>query len=307
VKLKELAKLIGGEVAGNGELVIKRVATLEGAGSGDLVFLLDDKLLPQALKSGAAAILASAKFKGQGKGKSLLLAKNPRLAMAQLLPLFSPKPKTKPGVHPTAVVAKSAKLGLRVTIYPFVYVGEDCEIGDDTIVYPSATLYDRVKVGKRVVIHAGARIGVDGYGFVQQEGKHVKIPQLGSVIIGDDVEIFANVCISRGTIGPTVIGSGTKIDSLTHVAHNCEIGQDCAVVSLVGFAGSVKLGNRVYVAGQAGFNGHIAIGDNTIIMARAGVTKDIPANAVVSGFPAQDHRREMEYQAALRRLAKKAK
>lgn len=301
MKLKELAKLVAGEIVGDGETEINGVSTPDQAGGGDLVFVLDEEFLPPALRSKAAAVVSSVK----GKGKSQLLVNNPRLAMAQLLPLFAPKAKTKNLIHPSAVIAKSAKLGKRVAIGPFVYIGEECEIGDDAVIHPSATLYDRVKVGQRVVLHSGVRLGVDGFGFVQQDGKHVKIPQLGSVIIEDDVELFANVCVSRGTLGPTIIGAGTKIDSLTHVAHNCKIGKDCAIVSLVGFAGSVTLGDHVSVAGQAGFNGHITIGDNSIVMAKSGVTKDIPANSVVSGFPAQDHRQELEYRAALRRLAKK--
>jgi len=132
----------------------------------------------------------------------------------------------------------------------------------------------------------------------------IKIPQIGTVIIEDDVEIYANVCISRATLGATIIGAGTKIDNLTHIAHNCKIGKDCAVVSLVGFAGSVTLGDRVYVAGQVGFSGHQTIGEDSIIMARAGVTKNIPARSIVSGFPAQDHQKELNYKASLRRIAK---
>ncbi len=303
MKLKELAKIAAGVVAGDGKVSITGVSTPDQAGSGDLVFIIDEKQLPPALSSKAAAIVSRL----EQKEKPTLVVKDPRLAMAKILPFFLAKNKNKPGIHATAVIAKSAKIGKRVTIYPFVYIGEECEIGDDTVIYPSATLYDRVKVGQRVIIHAGARLGVDGFGFVQEAGRHLKIPQVGSVIIEDDVELYANVCVSRGTIGPTVIGAGTKIDNLTHVAHNCRIGKDCAVVSLVGFAGSVTLGDHVTVAGQAGFTGHLSIGENTVIMAKSGVTKDIPANSVVSGFPAQDHRREMAYQAFLRRLAKKNK
>jgi UDP-3-O-[3-hydroxymyristoyl] glucosamine N-acyltransferase len=305
VKLKELAQLVSGKITGNGELDIQGVAPLEEAKGGDLAFVLDQKHIPSALKSGASAFIVPPKTKI--KGKVVITVDDPRHAMVQILPRFGKKSAVKPNVHETAVIAKSARIGKRVTIYPFVYIGENCEIGDDSVLYPSVTLYDEVKVGKRVVLHSGARIGVDGFGYVQEKGKHIKIPQVGNVIIEDDVEIYSNVCISRATIGSTIISAGTKVDNLSHIAHNCRIGKNCAVVSLVGFAGSVTLKDNVYVAGQAGFNGHITVGENTVVMARAGITKDIPANSLVSGFPAQDHSKEMELQAALRRLAKKAR
>jgi len=300
MKLLEIARLVAGRVSGDDGKDIKAVAPIEEAKSGDLVFVLDRKLLASALSSGASALVTPANL--EVKGKPALLVENPRLAMTKILPLFTPETKKMRGIHKTAVIAKSAKIGKRVTIYPFVYIGENCKVGDDSVIYPSATIYDNVEIGARVVIHAGARIGVDGFGFVQDGGKHVKIPQLGKVVIENDVEIYANVCISRGTLGATVIGAGTKIDNLSHIAHNCKVGKDCAIVSLVGMAGSVTLKDRVYVAGQVGFNGHVTVGENTVIMARAGVTKDIPANAVVSGFPAQDHKKELEAQATLRRL-----
>ena len=302
MKLKDLAKIVSGQVLGDAEVIIQGVSPIEEAGEGDLVFALEAKFLSPALRSSAAAVLAPATAKISGK--AAILVKDPRLAMAQILPLFAPKSKTAPGIHKTAIVAESARIGQRVTIHPFVVVGEDCEVGDDTVIYPSVTLYDNVKVGKRVIIHAGARIGVDGYGYVWHEGKHVKIPQIGTVIIEDDVEIFANVCISRGTLGATRIGAGTKIDNLAHIAHNCVFGKNCAITALVGFAGSVTFKDHVQVGGMAGFNGHITVGENTIVMAKAGVTKDTPDNAVVSGFPAVDHKEDLKIQAAIRKLLK---
>ena len=311
MKLKELARLVSGKVVGNGELNIKGVAPVEEAKSGELVFVLDHKLLASALNSKAAALVASTKTKI--KGKSAVLVESPRLAMAHILPLFAPKKRAPKGIYQTAVVPRSCRIGKDVSIGPFVVLGENVSIGDRSVVYPhvfigeesqigkdcvihsNVSVYDRVIIGNRVILHSGSRIGVDGYGFVPQAGQHIKIPQIGTVVIEDDVEIYANVCISRATLGATVIGAGTKIDSLTHIAHNCRIGKSCAVVSLVGFAGSVTLKDHVYVAGQAGFNGHITVGENTIVMAKAGVTKDIPPNSVISGFPAQDHRKEMEF------------
>ena len=300
MKLKKLAELVSGEMVGDSELSVKGFSTIEEAGAGDLVFVLEEKFLAPALSSKATALVVPSSAKV--KGKPAILVKNPRLAMAQILTAFAPKTRVEPGIHKTAVVAKSAKIGKRVTIFPFVYIGEECELGDDTIIYPSATIYDRVKIGKRCVIHAGARIGVDGYGFVWHEGKYVKIPQIGTVIIEDDVEIFANTCVARGTLGATRIGAGTKIDNLTHVAHNCVFGKHCAITALVGFAGSVTFKDHVSVGGMAGFNGHITLGENTVVMGKAGVTKDIPDNSVISGFPAIDHRKDLEIQAILHKL-----
>lgn len=299
--LKELATLVDGALVGDPQLKIKGVSTIEEAKAGDLVFVLEEKYLASALKSKAQALLAPAGLKT--KNKPTLLVKNPRLALAKILALFAPK-KTFSGIHKTAVVGKNTKIGKRVTIHPFAYIGDNCEIGDDSIIHPHVTVYNDVKIGQRVILHAGCRIGMDGYGFAQEAGKHIKIPQIGNVVIEDDVELFGNVCVARGTLGTTVIGKGTKIDALTHIAHNCKIGEDSALTALIGLAGSVTLGKRVYVGGQAGFSGHNTVGENTVIMARTGVTKDIPANSVVSGFPAQDHSKEMKYQARLRHLAK---
>jgi len=300
VKLKQLAALVAGELVGNGDLEIRTIASSEMAGTGDLLFVLEDKFLAPALSSRAAALVVSAKAKVSGKPAILVL--NPRLAMAQILPHFAPKIKRSAERHKSAVIARSAKLGRRVAIGAFVSVGEEVEIGDDTVIHPNVTLYDRVKIGKRCIIHAGARIGVDGYGFVWDNDHWAKVPQLGTVAIEDDCEIYANVCIARATLGATRIGAGTKIDNLTHVAHNCIIGKHCAITALVGFAGSVTFKDHVSVGGMAGFNGHITVGDNTVVMAKAGVTKDIPANSVISGYPAINHREDLEIQASLRKL-----
>jgi UDP-3-O-[3-hydroxymyristoyl] glucosamine N-acyltransferase len=322
MKLKEIAKLVSGKVVGNGNVVIKGVAPAEEAGSGDLVFVLDEKYLALAIASRASALITSLEF--PLNGKSAILVESPRLAMAEILALFAPKKKIPKGIHKTAVVPRSCKVGKNVSIGPYVVLGENVSIGEQTVLYPHTyigdnckvgknclihshvSLYENTRLGNRAIIHSGTRIGMDGFGFVQHAGGHLKIPQIGSVVIEDNVEIYANVCIAKATIGQTIIQEGTKIDNLCHIAHNCKIGKNCALVSLVGLSGSVTLKDHVYVAGQAGFSGHNTVGENSIILARAGVTKDIAPNSVVSGFPAQDHRKEMAFQAALRRLAKKS-
>lgn len=323
MKLKKLADLVSGKILGNGELNIERVAPLKEAKSGDLAFILNNRSLASALKSKASALVVSSDSKI--KGRSALLVDNPRLAMAKILALFAPKRSAPKGIHKTAVIPKSCKIGKSVSIAPFVvldenvsvgdrsvifphvYIGKDSQVGKGCLIHSNVSVYAGAIIGDRVILHSGSRIGVDGYGFVQEGGKHIKIPQIGRVVIEDDVEIYANVCISRATLGETIIGAGTKIDNLSHIAHNCKIGKNCAIVSLVGFAGSVSIKDHVYVAGQVGFSGHNKVGENSVIMARAGVTKDFPPNSVVSGFPAQDHRKEMELQSTLRRLAKKPK
>lgn len=324
MKLKDLAKLVpGSAVIGNQDTIIKGVASFETAKPGDLVFVLDEKNLGSALNGKASALVTQSKTKI--KDKPALLVDNPRNAMANILSVFAPKPIALEGMHKTAIVPRSCKIGKKAYVGPYAVLGENVAVGDNTkilgqcyignnvligknsLIHFQVSIYDNTEIGDFVILHAGVCLGVDGYGFIQEQGKHKKIPQLGKVIIQDHVELFANVCVSRATLGETIIGEGTKIDNLTHVAHNCKIGKHCAVVSLVGFAGSVTIKDHVTVAGQAGFNGHITIGENTIIMARSGVTKDIPANSVVSGFPAQDHRKEIVYQASLRHFAKRAK
>ncbi|NQT29471.1 MAG: UDP-3-O-(3-hydroxymyristoyl)glucosamine N-acyltransferase [Candidatus Saganbacteria bacterium] len=323
MKLKELAKLVCGKIVGNADLDVKGVSLVSEAESGDLVFVLEDKLLASAISSKASALVASSAT--AISGKPAIVVDDPRAAMAKILLCFAPKTPCPKGIHQTAIISKSCKIGKGVSIgaysvlgenvsigdntivYPQVYIGPKSQLGQDCIVHPQVSIYHNVIIGNRVVLHSGCRLGIDGYGYIQEKGKHVKIPQIGNVIIEDDVELYADVCVSRATLGSTVVGAGTKIDNLSHIAHNCKIGRDCAIVSLVGFAGSVTLKDHVYVAGQAGFNGHITIGENTVVMAKSGVTKDIPANSTISGFPAQDHKAEIKYRGALRRLAKKAR
>ncbi|MFH1361711.1 MAG: UDP-3-O-(3-hydroxymyristoyl)glucosamine N-acyltransferase [bacterium] len=305
MKLKELASLVSAKIIGDENLEITGIAPIAEAKEGELAFVLEKKYLAAAGSSKASALVAPPCSKLAGK--ALLLVEQPRHAMAKILQVFAPAKKIKPGVHQTAIVPKSCLLGKNISIGAYVVIEENVTIGDESVIYPHVFIGHDCQIGKNVIIHSGAKVGIDGFGYVQEGKEHVKIPQIGNVIIEDKVEIYANVCLSRATLGSTIIGEGTKIDNLSHVAHNCKIGKNCAIVSLVGFAGSVTLKDSVYVAGQAGFNGHITIGENTVVMAKSGVTKDIPANMVVSGFPAQDHKKEIEEKATLKRLAKKNK
>jgi UDP-3-O-[3-hydroxymyristoyl] glucosamine N-acyltransferase len=305
VILQELLKLVNAEIKGNPRTEITGVSAIEDAKSGDLVFILDDKFLPLALKSKAAAVVA--KIGAQVEGKPALLLKNPRLAMSKILKLFAPQVEIERGKNEKAFIHKTAKLGKNVSVGPFVYIGPRVTIGDNTLLYPNVTIYQNSVIGKNCILHAGAVVGMDGFGFEDTDEHFEKIPQIGKVIIGDNVEIYSNTCIARGTIGNTIIHSGVKIDNLVHVAHNCEIGENTVIASSCGLSGGVKLGKHVMVAGQVGFNGHITVGDNCLILARSGVTKDIPANAVISGFPAIDHKEDLKKQAIISRLSRNKK
>jgi UDP-3-O-[3-hydroxymyristoyl] glucosamine N-acyltransferase len=230
---------------------------------------------------------------------------NPRVAFAKALPLFFTEPKFAAGIHPSAVIAKSAKVdetahvgphcvvGERVKIGALAvlqsgnHVGDDCTVGDDANLFPNVTLYARTQIGQRVRIHAGAVIGSDGFGYVYDAGAHQKIQQVGNVIIGDDVELGANVTIARGALGATVIGKGTKVDNLVQIGHSVVIGEHCIVISQTGIAGSTTLGNLVMVGGQVGLAGHLKIGDRVTIAAQSGVMHDIPAGEKWWGTPAQ--------------------
>lgn len=316
--LGDLAGRVGAQVLGPADLVVTGVADPRLAGPGDLIFLLDEKQLAVVADSAAAAVVVPRAISDLAKPQ-LVVAK-PRLAMARLMALFSAPPAWT-DIHATAVVDPSAVIGVGAALGPYVVVGAGCRVGVGSVLHPHVVLgrdvtigagcellphvvlYDEVVLGDRVRLHAGTVVGSDGFGYVPDEaGRHLKIPQLGNVIIGDDVETGANVAIDRATFGSTMVGRGTKLDNLVHLGHNDRIGEDCLIVSQTGISGSVTVGDRVTLAGQVGVAGHLTIGDRAMVLARGGVTKDLPAGGVYSGFPARPHKDELRRQAVPQRV-----
>jgi UDP-3-O-[3-hydroxymyristoyl] glucosamine N-acyltransferase len=299
----EIAKLVGGEVVGDSAAILKSFAPAERAQAGDLTFAENEDYFARAEQSAATAIIADKRF--SSAKKILIRVPNARVAFAKALAFFFPEPKFPPGKHPTAIVAASAqtdptahvgphcvvgervKIGANSVLQAGNFVGDDATLGENVNLFPNVTLYPRTEIGNRVRIHAGTVIGSDGFGYVQDGGVHRKVPQIGNVIVGDDVEIGANVTIDRGALGSTVIGKGTKIDNLVQIAHNVEIGEHCIVIAQAGISGSTKLGKYVILAGQAGIAGHLKIGNQVTVAAQSGVMNDIPDGEKWFGYPAQ--------------------
>lgn len=318
VTLDELARLVGGKVTGDGRTVIRAVNGIKEAGPGDITFLANTKYAPLLAATKASAVIVS---DGTSAPIPTLSVRNPDLAFGLVAERLSgPAHRPPAGVHPSAVVAKSAVLGRNVSVgagtvveenasigdntvlHPQVYVGRETTIGPDALIYPQVVIREKCKVGARVIIHSGTVVGSDGFGYATEKGVHHKIPQVGVVILEDDVELGANVTVDRARFGRTVIGRGTKIDNLVQIGHNVVLGQGCLLVSQAGIAGSTRLGNYVVMAGQSGLIGHLDIGDQAIITAQSGLTKDVPAGGVMSGSPATDRRTHLKELAALSKL-----
>jgi UDP-3-O-[3-hydroxymyristoyl] glucosamine N-acyltransferase len=314
----EIAARLGGEVLGDPSVVLTGFAPAVSAVAGDLTFAENESYFLRAEESAAAAILVDGKF--TSSKKVLIRVANARVAFAKVLPLFFPEPAFVCGVHPSAVIAASAQIDPSVHIGPCCVVGEnvrigaesvlqggnhvaaDCQLGTDVRLFPNVVLYPRTLIGNRVRIHAGAIIGSDGFGYVLDDGQHRKVQQIGHVIIHDDVEIGANVTIDRGALGPTIVGTGTKIDNLVQIAHNVVIGEHCLVVAQAGVAGSTRLGNYVTLAGQVGVAGHLKLGHRVTIAAQSGVMHDIGDGQKWFGTPAQPDRQMKRQLLALHQL-----
>ncbi len=308
-----------GEILGDQDFVCRSVASLEGAEGDQLSFVKDRRFFDRARQSHAGAILVPEAIEGVTAHQ--LVVGNPYVAFGALLHKIAREKRAQPGgIHPSAVVYSGAVIGDDVTIgagavvredvvlgdrsvlYPNSYVGQRCKIGHDCVLHPNVVVMEDVTLGDRVIIHGGSVIGGDGYGYIQHEGRHIKVPQVGEIVIGDDVEIGALVTIDRATLDRTVIGSGTKIGDLAHVAHNCQIGQDVLLLPTSAVSGSVILGDRVILAGRAGVIDNLTVGEGAVIGATSVAFKDVPAGAQMWGNPARDKTLEMRIQGSLRRL-----
>jgi len=323
--LGEIAARLGGRVIGDANLRVLGVAAIDEADAGLLTFATDARYLRIALKSKAVAVLTEARALeelGEEPRKPAIVVPSTRAALAALLHSYSP-PRT-PGTHidPTAVIDASAtlgpdaivgphavvgarsKIGARATLGAGSIVGVDARIGDDAVLAPRAAFLDRCVAGDRLILHAGAVVGSDGFGYVFGDEGWVKIPQVGTVVLGNDVEIGANSCVDRAQTGATRIGDGTKIDNLVQIGHNCRIGRGVAIAGHTGLAGSTNIGDGTRIGGMSAFRGHITVGSRVTIAGHSMVWGDIPDGAFISGDPAQNHRDELRWQASLRKVPK---
>jgi len=317
----EIARLVGGELRGDANASASAVAPLHRAGAGELSFLASARYASAFAESGAEIVLVSPDLAdAPGRARARIVVERPHDAVLTVLPrLYAPPPRT-PGVHPTAVIGRGVTLGAEVTIGAYAvlgegaavgdraWVGEHCvvgagvSIGDDARLFPHVTCYPGTQVGRRTAVHAGARLGSDGFGYVFRDGAHAKIPHVGRCLVGDDVEIGANTTIDRGSIDDTRVGAGTKIDNLVHLGHNVHVGRLCLVMAQVGVAGSSRIEDGAVLAGQVGVGGHVTIGARARLAGQAGVFGDVPAGETWSGYPARPHRESLRASAALQRL-----
>lgn len=317
MKLREVAALVNGIVLGDDAIEIGGVTNIEEAGASDIVFAVPPHLEKAAACQAAAVIIP---LNIEEYPKPAIRVDNPRIAFTRLLEHFMPRPTIERGVHPSAVLGSRVQLGRNVAImaqvviaddvvigdntviYPHTYIGQDVQIGSDTLIHSNVSIREGSRIGERVVIQNGAVIGSDGFGFVPIEGRHYKVPQIGNVVLEDDVEVGANTAIDCATTGSTIIRRGTKIDNLVHVAHNVVIGENCFLVALTGIAGSTKVGNNVTFAGQVGSAGHLRIGDNCVFAARTGIIGDVAAGSFYAGFPARPHKEWLRAEAHINKL-----
>lgn len=317
--LRELAELVGGRVVGDPEVEIQDISSLEEATEGQIAFVAHPRYVKQAHRTRASALIVAQPL--EGVQRPMLVVDNPYLAYARIATVFHRPEQPRPGVHPRSVLEEDVELGPEVSIGPLAFVGRGSRIGrgtvigagavigreviigEETVIHPNVCVYPGCRIGSRVIVHAGAVIGSDGFGFIRDErGRLLKIPQRGRVEIEDEVEIGANVAIDRATFGVTRIGRGTKIDNLVQIGHNVTVGEDTVIVAQVGISGSAHIGSRVTLAGQVGVAGHLRVGDGVTVGAKSGVTKDIPPGARVSGFPPLEHREWLRCQSSFAKL-----
>ena len=322
ITAEAIAELVSGELIGDGSVAVSGVAPLDRADASHLSILSSAKYTSMLAGTKAGVVLVDPEFRDAPGGRGTrIIVKQPLEKLLALLPRLYPETPPSPGVASTARIGRGATLGERVSVGEYVVigagsmigagvvigahsvVGEKATIGEGSRLWPGVTIYPGASLGRRVAIHSGARIGCDGFGYVFRDGAHTKIPHVGRCFIGDDVEIGANTTIDRGSIDDTVVGNGTKIDNLVHIAHNVRVGEKCLIMAQVGVAGSVTIGEGAILAGQAGISGHLSIGAGARLAAQAGVFGDIPAGETWSGYPARPHRESLRGSAALLKLA----
>ena len=320
IKVRDIAAQVGAAVDGDEDASVTGVAGISDAGPGHLTFCAKAEFAPLVLTARATAVLVPTDFVGSSTA-ALLRVPDPYLSFLRVLRLFHRDVPDRPrGIHPSAVIDPSARLGSdvgvgalcvveenavlenQVTLAPGVYVGPRAVIGEGSFLHPQVTVREDVFLGKRVIVHAGTVLGSDGFGYLSRGGCHEKIPQIGRLVVEDDVEIGANAAVDRATLGETRICRGVKIDNLVHIAHNVTVGEHSLLVAQVGISGSTRVGKNATLAGQVGVVGHITVGDGAMIGAQAGVTKSVPAGSRVSGYPAMDHGRARRLNAYYRRL-----
>jgi UDP-3-O-[3-hydroxymyristoyl] glucosamine N-acyltransferase len=318
MKINDIARILNGEVIGDGEVVIERLYPIDEAGPSDLTFVANPQYVRQLETTRAGVVLV--RRGTECPGKNLIIVDDPYVALGKLLAIFYPSEKPAPGssdrafleagavispeatVYPGATVCRGARIMRGVVLYPGVYVGRDSSIDEDSVLYPNVCLYGKSIIGKRVILHAGVVVGGDGFGYANPGVDNHKIPQVGFVQIDDDVEIGCNSTIDRGTLGKTWIKRGVKIDNLVQIAHNVVIGEDSVIVAQVGISGSTKLGQSVIIGGQTGLVGHITIGDHVMIGAKSGVHENVASGLTVSGSPHLPHKLWLRVVASLAKL-----
>ncbi len=316
--VKEIAAVISAEIIGDASIEINGIASLKAAKEKDISFLASPKYVYQVSESKAAAVIVEKGFETKGFGCVFLKVDNPDAACSLVAPLLNPPmPTFQPGIHPSAVVAEDAKIGDDVYIGPCcvieagavigegsvivanTYIGHLTTIGKCCKIYSNVTIREYTKIGDRTIIHSGTVVGSDGFGYTNEKGKWIKIPQVGIVEIGNDVELGSNVSVDRARFGKTIIADGVKIDNLVQIAHNVEVGEDTAMASQVGISGSTKIGRNVMIGGQAGLAGHVEIGNQVIILAKSGVHSDIPDGEVILGAPSMPRKEALRVFATL--------
>lgn len=316
--LKELAEYLGGTVRGDETCRVNGLAPLEAAGADKITFLANPRYAAKVADTGAGAVLMAPG--GESYGRNVIEVPNPYLAFAKLLTLFYVQPLPPRGVLPEACIGVGVSLGEDISVYPGAIVGDNVTLGDRCVVHPGAVIYagvtigddttihanavvrERCRIGSRCVIQPGAVIGSDGFGYAPDGSRYYPIPQIGIVVLEDDVEIGANTCIDRAALEVTLVRRGTKVDNLVQIAHNCQIGEDTMLCSQVGISGSARIGNHVTLTGQVGVAGHLTIGDNVMVGAKSGVPSSLAPNAGYSGIPALPHKQWLRSMAVVASL-----